>query len=222
MSKKDHSKEVERWITVNGHHVPIYKGERVASAMSRYVASKNEEVKAKQIALNKAQADALNKTQKPKQQTRSVNLTNEQKSRMLNEFQRVADDYGQRVDNMKTASSFAKNLWKSKSEAAKRLVNYGGLPALTGGYAASVVFETLPNGSEIEVINAKNEQDNGTWIRGFAKSYNGNPVWTHVADAKGNSLSRARGTSKNRGTDEWIGRIANDEVTTQLRVKKYK
>ena len=53
-------KEPERWITVNGRHIPVYEGETKDQAVNRYIAKQNEETKEKQIAKHKEQADKLN------------------------------------------------------------------------------------------------------------------------------------------------------------------
>ena len=53
-------REVERWITVNGQHIPIFKGESKQDAYNRYVAEVNEDTKQKQIAKHKSEADKLN------------------------------------------------------------------------------------------------------------------------------------------------------------------
>lgn len=52
------------WITVNGRHIMIGKGESRDEAISRAIAKKNEETKEKQIAKSKAEADRLNGKQK--------------------------------------------------------------------------------------------------------------------------------------------------------------
>lgn len=53
-------KEPKQWITVNGQHIPMYEGETKDQVVNRYIAKNNENVKQKQIAQNKAQADKLN------------------------------------------------------------------------------------------------------------------------------------------------------------------
>lgn len=54
------AREVESWITVNGQHIPIFKGESKQDAVNRAIANKNEDTKEKQIAKAKEQADKLN------------------------------------------------------------------------------------------------------------------------------------------------------------------
>ena len=54
-------REVDQWITVNGKHIPIYKGESKQDAINRAIAKRNEDNKDKQIANNKKQSDELNK-----------------------------------------------------------------------------------------------------------------------------------------------------------------
>lgn len=51
------AKEIEKWITVNGRHVPVYKGESADAAIKRSVTKQEEEQKAKDIAKNKQAAD---------------------------------------------------------------------------------------------------------------------------------------------------------------------
>ena len=51
------AKEVEKLITVNGVHIPIFKGESKKDAINRFVAKKNDDIKQKQIAKNKEEAD---------------------------------------------------------------------------------------------------------------------------------------------------------------------
>ena len=53
-------REIERWITVNGARVPIFKGESQSDAISRSIAERNEKLKDAQIAKAKEQADELN------------------------------------------------------------------------------------------------------------------------------------------------------------------
>lgn len=53
-------KEIKQWITINGQHVPIFEGESKQDAVNRAIAKNNEDVKEKQIAKNKEQADKLN------------------------------------------------------------------------------------------------------------------------------------------------------------------
>ena len=53
-------REVEKWITVNGSRVPIFKGESQGDAVNRAIAQKNEDIKNKQIADRKKESDALN------------------------------------------------------------------------------------------------------------------------------------------------------------------
>lgn len=51
-----------RWVTINGTHVFVNSGESVETALARHyndVANKNEDVKNKQIARNKKEADRL-------------------------------------------------------------------------------------------------------------------------------------------------------------------
>ena len=54
------TKEVKRWITVNGNHIPIYENESDYDAMRRFIAERNEATKRSQIEKNKEQADLLN------------------------------------------------------------------------------------------------------------------------------------------------------------------
>jgi len=42
-------REIEKWVTIKGVHVPIYKGETTQDAYNRQVAKNNEDLKAKQI-----------------------------------------------------------------------------------------------------------------------------------------------------------------------------
>lgn len=60
--------EVKDWITVNGKHVPIYEGESKQDVVNRVIANDNEDIKQKQIARNKAEADKLNKKDADKKQ----------------------------------------------------------------------------------------------------------------------------------------------------------
>ena len=54
-------REIARWVTWNGHHVPIYEGEDTQSAVKRYKKEKAEKQadyeKRLQIAKNKVQAN---------------------------------------------------------------------------------------------------------------------------------------------------------------------
>lgn len=50
---------------MNGHHIPIYEGESKQDAINRSIAKKNEDIKERQIAENKKQADQLNQQDKP-------------------------------------------------------------------------------------------------------------------------------------------------------------
>lgn len=55
-------KEVRRWITVKGQHVPLFEGESEFDAVKRlFTANESEGRKTDQIAKNKAEADKLNK-----------------------------------------------------------------------------------------------------------------------------------------------------------------
>lgn len=53
-------REIERWITVNGKHIPLYDGESSQDAYNRAIARLNEDKKQSDIERNKAQADILN------------------------------------------------------------------------------------------------------------------------------------------------------------------
>ena len=53
-------REVSGWITVNGHHVPVFAGESSGDAYNRAVAKNNEDIKERQIAQRKAEVDKLN------------------------------------------------------------------------------------------------------------------------------------------------------------------
>ena len=54
-------REIERWVTIRGARVPIYKGESVKDALNRRVVERNEQIKDAQIQKNKDIADSLNK-----------------------------------------------------------------------------------------------------------------------------------------------------------------
>ena len=60
------NREVKQWITIDGNHVPIYKGETKQDAFNRSVAMMNENKKKADIAKAKEQADALNNPSKIK------------------------------------------------------------------------------------------------------------------------------------------------------------
>ena len=53
-------KEPIDWITVNGQHIPIYKGQSKQDAYNKAIAKHNEDKKQKDIARNKEQSDKLN------------------------------------------------------------------------------------------------------------------------------------------------------------------
>lgn len=53
-------REIERWITVNGEHIPIFKGQSVKDAVNKAIAKHNEKKKEKDIQRNKEEADRLN------------------------------------------------------------------------------------------------------------------------------------------------------------------
>ena len=53
-------REVVGWFTMNGNHIPIFKGESQQDAVNRAIADSNEKQKQSDIAKNKQQADKLN------------------------------------------------------------------------------------------------------------------------------------------------------------------
>lgn len=61
------AKEVKKWITIHGVHIPIYDGESEHDALNRAVSEFNEKKKNSQIAKNKEQADKLNGKSKTKE-----------------------------------------------------------------------------------------------------------------------------------------------------------
>ena len=53
-------REVEKWITVNGKHIPVFKGESQQDAYNRSVAKMNEDKKKADIERYKKESDKLN------------------------------------------------------------------------------------------------------------------------------------------------------------------
>ena len=60
-------KNITEWITVNGHHVPIYEGESKDEAVGRFTKMmESDRQKSDQIAKNKAEADKKNTSDPPR------------------------------------------------------------------------------------------------------------------------------------------------------------
>lgn len=56
------SREIMRWVTINGVHVPIYEGESKQDVVNRFVAERNEMTKHEQIMKNKDYKEQIDKS----------------------------------------------------------------------------------------------------------------------------------------------------------------
>lgn len=152
----------------------------------------------------------------------ALNVDNTAKTNMVKSFQQISDDFSNRLDMSKAATQNIRSEWQNIKDAADRLVKYNNVPRLSSGYAADVIFQSLQTGSIISISNASSDRYNGQWIRGTDR--NNNAVWTQIADASGNRLSRSNSslsnTPLNRGTDNF-STISNDKHTTNLRIMRF-
>ena len=102
------AKKVVDWFTMNGKHIPIYKGESKEDAVNRAIADKNESIKQEQIAKNKAEADKLNEKSQSKSQKQIEQDVPKEFNKALS-FSKSTD----KLERMKAKGDFIKFLSKN-------------------------------------------------------------------------------------------------------------
>ena len=91
-------REVENWITINGKHIPIFKGESKQDAYNRAVAKDNEDKKNADISKRQKEIDKLNGYKKG-----SIESIQEQLKSSNPDYNKIAEEIN---DNVQTAGYF--------------------------------------------------------------------------------------------------------------------
>ena len=120
-------REVEKWITVNGKHIPVFKGESTNDAYNRVVAKDNEDIKQKQIAKRKEETDKLNGKSLRQKNAEALGLDyNKLNADLIKEYESNQAEYSKSSGNKK--AELAKWLERNKKsyEEAKSKANDNG------------------------------------------------------------------------------------------------
>ena len=111
-------REVEKWITVNGARVPIFKGESHGDAVNRAIAQKNEDIKNKQIADRKKESDELNKKSTMQKNADALGLDYKKTAeKLVKEFERKKAEL-EKTPHSQTDKYLELNKWLTRSQNA--------------------------------------------------------------------------------------------------------
>ena len=111
-------REIEKWITVNGARVPIYKGESQSDAVNRAIANKNEDIKEKQIADRKKESDELNKKSIMSKNASALGIDIKKNAeKLIKEYESKKAEYDKTPDSQVDKKAELKK-WLTRSQKA--------------------------------------------------------------------------------------------------------
>ena len=109
-------REIERWITVNGSRIPIFKGESEKDAVNRSIADKNEKTKNEQIAKRKEDIDKLNGKSTSQKNAEALGIDYKKNAeKLVKEFERKKAEL-EKTPHNQTDKYLELNKWLIKSQ----------------------------------------------------------------------------------------------------------
>lgn len=168
-------REVEKWITVKGRHIPVFKGESADDAYNRSVAKSNEEIRAKQIAERKTETDKLNGKKStdttddiPKLVSQGSSL-DDAKDKALSQIIKDYQNQGYKVVPRKFTTKKSGRIYDHSENSVESKVNNGRLSKTSQAYQHYKSVKDSGEYSDVKLLQATTIKPLHTFYRGSWK-----------------------------------------------------